>query len=53
MLKTDVTNGYVDLSEISNVVKLTATTDALLLSVSETKEAIGVPFKVNQWNKEV
>ncbi|MFK4782034.1 phage tail spike protein [Lactococcus petauri] len=51
MLKTDVTNGYVDLSEISNVVKLTATTDALLLSVSETKEAIGVPFKVNQWEQ--
>lgn len=51
MMKTDVTGGYVDLTEISNVVKLTATTDTLMLSVSETKEAIGVPFKVNQWEQ--
>lgn len=51
MLQTDVTGGYVDLSELSNVVRLTATTDTLMLSVSETKEAIGVPFKVNQWEQ--
>ncbi len=51
MLQTDVTGGYVDLSELSNVVKLTATTDTLMLSVSETKQEIGVPFKVNQWEQ--
>ncbi|GAX46762.1 autotransporter outer membrane beta-barrel domain-containing protein [Pseudolactococcus reticulitermitis] len=49
LLQSDITNGYVNLSNISNVVKLTATTDALRLSVSETHDSIGVPFKVKQW----
>lgn len=51
MLKTNVVGGYVDFSAISNVVKLTATTDTLMLSVAENTEAIGVPFKVNQWEQ--
>lgn len=51
LLPTETVNGFTDLTTLSNVVKLTATTDTLLFSVAETKSAIGVPFKVNAWQQ--
>ncbi|SKA11616.1 phage minor structural protein, N-terminal region [Pilibacter termitis] len=51
LLQTDKENGYTDLSSLSNVAKLTATADALMLSVSETKTAIGTPFQVKTWQQ--
>jgi len=51
LLATDTANGYTNLTTLTNMVKLQATTDTLLITVSETAGAIGTPFKVKQWER--
>ena len=51
LLATDISGGYVNLSTVSNIVKLTATSQAVQLKVEETSNAIGVPFRVRTWQQ--
>ena len=51
LLQTETTGGYTDLTSLTNMVKIQATTDTLLLKVDETSSAIGTPFKVQQWER--
>ena len=51
LLPTDVSDGYVNLSTVSNIVKLTATSQAVQLKVEETSNLIGIPFKVKAWQQ--
>jgi hypothetical protein len=51
LIQTDVVNGFTNLSAMTNVLKLQATSDTLLVTVGETKAAIGIPFKVRAWER--
>ena len=51
LLQTETSGGYVDLNTITSMVKLQATTDTLLITVSETKGLVGTRYKVNAWER--
>jgi phage minor structural protein len=51
LLQTDTTNGFTDLSTMTSMLKLQATSDTLMVTVGETKAAIGTPFVVKAWER--
>jgi len=51
LLQTETSAGYVNLTTLTSMVKLQATSDSLLVTVTETATAIGTPFKVQQWER--
>jgi hypothetical protein len=51
LLPTEIVGGYIDLTTITSMVKLQVTTDTMLITVSETVDAIGTPFKVQRWER--
>ncbi|MCL1964724.1 MAG: hypothetical protein FWF69_06655 [Firmicutes bacterium] len=51
LLQTETSNGFVDLNTLTSMVKIQATTDTLLITVSETKGLVGTRYKVNAWER--
>ena len=51
LLQTENVAGYANLTNLTSMVKLQATSDSLLVTVTETVSAIGIPFKVQQWER--
>ena len=51
LLQTDTAGGYVDLTTITSMVKLQATSDSMLIMVSETKGLVGARYLVNTWER--
>ena len=51
LLQTENVAGYTNLTNLTSMVKLQATNDSLLVTVTETVSAIGTPFKVQQWER--
>ncbi len=51
LLPTETVGGYINLSKLTNMVKVQATTDTLLFTVTETKTLIGAPYKVSRWER--
>jgi phage minor structural protein len=51
LLQTDTANGFTDLATMTNMLKLQATSDTLMVTVGETKAAIGTPFVVKSWER--
>jgi len=51
LLQTETPGGYIDMNTVTSMVKLQATTDTLLVTVSETQERIGSQYKINSWER--
>jgi phage minor structural protein, N-terminal region len=51
LIQTEMASGWTAFDTISNLLKIQATSDTLLVRVGETQDAIGVPFVVHRWER--